>query len=99
MADALAQIDQVRQQADTELAAAKTAAELEQFRIKFLGGNGQVKGLMKLLGQVPKEEKPALGQHVNAIKDQITAAFEEKKSSLGGSTGPEFLEDITEPGK
>jgi phenylalanyl-tRNA synthetase alpha chain len=78
----------------------KNAAELEQFRIKYLGSNGQIKGLMKLLGQVPKEQKPAIGQRVNAVKDQLTGSFEEKKSSLGGakaSTG--ILDDVTEPGR
>jgi phenylalanyl-tRNA synthetase alpha chain len=99
MADVLAEIQQVVVQAENELAGVKSPAELEQFRIKFLGSNGQVKSLMKLLGQVPKEEKPAIGQRVNAVKDQITAAFEAKKSSLGGAAGPAIVEDVTEPGK
>ena len=46
-------------QADQELAAVANPAELEQFRIKFLGVKGSIKGLMKLLGQIPKEQKPA----------------------------------------
>jgi phenylalanyl-tRNA synthetase alpha chain len=99
MADVLEQIDQVRQQADAELAAAKSPAELENFRIKFLGSSGQIKGLMKLLGQVPKEQKPAVGQHVNGVKDKITSAFEQKKISLSAATEPPILEDVTEPGK
>ena len=51
-----------------ELAGVKNTAELEQFRIKFLGSNGRIKGLMKLLGGVPKEQKPAVGQRVNAVE-------------------------------
>jgi phenylalanyl-tRNA synthetase alpha subunit len=99
MADVLQQIDEVRKQAEVELAAVKTANDLEQFRIKYLGTKGQIKGLMKLLGQVPKEEKPAIGQRVNATSDEVTAAFEARKSSLGApaSSGP--IEDVTEPGR
>src|SRR4051812_14704659 len=103
MADVSEQIENVRTQADTELAGVRSVSDLEQFRIKFLGSNGQIKSLMKLLGQVPREEKPAIGQRVNKVKDQVTAAFEEKKASLAASgssaSGAGVLEDVTEPGK
>ncbi|WP_428940159.1 phenylalanine--tRNA ligase subunit alpha [Fontivita pretiosa] len=95
------QIDQVQQQADAELAAASSPAELEQFRIRFLGANGLIKNLMKLLGQVPREHKPAVGQRVNALKDRVSAAYEQRKAQLS-QAAPELtggiLEDVTEPG-
>jgi phenylalanyl-tRNA synthetase alpha chain len=99
--DVLAQIEQLQKQADAELAQVKNAAELEQFRIKFLGSKGLIKGMMKLLAQVPKEQKPALGQRVNAVNDHVTSGFEEKKTSLGsgGAVSSGILEDVTEPGK
>ena len=46
MADVLEQIAKIQQQAMTELAVVRNAAELEQWRIKFLGSNGLVKGMM-----------------------------------------------------
>jgi phenylalanyl-tRNA synthetase alpha chain len=97
MADALAQIDAVAQQADLELAAVADAAQLEQFRIKFLGAKGSVKGLMTLLGQAPKDQKPLLGQRVNALKDRVTEAFEARKAALSGAGTDEQI-DVTEPG-
>jgi phenylalanyl-tRNA synthetase alpha chain len=93
------QIDQVRQQADEELARVANADELEQFRIKFLGSSGQVKSLMKLLGQVPKEQKPAIGQRVNAVKDYVTTAYEQRKSNLAPGMPGAICEDVTEPGR
>lgn len=98
MADVVEQIEQVRTQAVTELAEVKSAPELEQFRIKYLGTKGQIKGMMKLLGQVPKEQKPALGQRLNAVDGEITAAFEEKKSTLGAPVSSAIVDDVTEPG-
>ncbi len=100
MADASEQIQSLVQQALAELTAVNTAADLEAFRIKFLGTKGSVKDLMKLLGTAPKEEKPALGQKVNATKEQITAAFEQKQAGLGGSQ-PVSRDaiDVTEPGQ
>jgi phenylalanyl-tRNA synthetase alpha chain len=100
MADVMVQIDQVRAQARQELAVVETSQQLEQFRIKFLGSNGQIKGLMKLLGSVPKEQKPAVGQRVNAIKDEVALAYEARKQSLGqGSAASAAGVDITEPGR
>lgn len=96
--DPLEQIERVGQEAAGELAAAKSADDLEQFRIKFLGANGKIKELMKLLGQVAREDKPAVGQKVNALKGTITAAFDDRKSSLGGTTAGRLRLDVTEPG-
>jgi len=99
MADAIAQIEQTQQEAAGQLAAVTTPDQLEQFRIRFLGANGQIKALMKLLGSVPKEQKPALGQRVNALKDEVTSAFESRKSQLAASASADSTIDITEPGK
>src|SRR5687767_8007840 len=100
MADVLGEIDSIARAGEAELAAVRTADGLEQFRIKYLGTKGRVKGLMTLLGQVPREEKPAVGQRVNAVKDQLTAAFEARKQSLAGGAGDERdAVDVTEPGR
>jgi len=98
MSDVLEQIELVKRDAEAELASVSSADALEQFRIKYLGTKGLVKGLMKLLGQVPKEQKPAVGQKVNTVADELGVAFEAKKLSLGssGASGP--LVDVTEPG-
>jgi phenylalanyl-tRNA synthetase alpha chain len=93
-------IDDVHASAVAELAAVKTAADLEQYRIKFLGSKGSIKGLMKLLGQVPREQKPALGQRVNAVNDSVTDAFEEKRAALASGAGDDDdAVDVTEPGR
>lgn len=99
MTDSLQQIDLVQQQADAELAAVSSAADLEKFRVKFLGSNGQVKSLMKLLAQVPRDQKPLVGQRVNALKDRLTEAFEQKKQSLAATAAVQILDDVTEPGR
>src|SRR5688572_7982923 len=98
MPDVTEQIEQVSREAQAELQSVVKPDDLEQFRIKYLGTKGRVKNLMTLLGQVPKEQKPAVGQKVNALKDELTAAFEAKKSTLSTvPTGP--AEDVTEPGR
>ncbi len=76
-----------------------TAAELEQFRIKYLGAKGEIKGLMNLLGQVPREQKPVVGQKVNAVKESLTNAFESRKLHLSAGMPAGVTEDVTEPGR
>ena len=82
------------------LAAANDAEAVEAWRIAYLGSKGRLKGLMPRLKDVPKEEKAAVGQRLNALKGSLESAFEAKKSGVGGggggASGP--LLDITEPG-
>jgi phenylalanyl-tRNA synthetase alpha chain len=102
MADVSEQIQELETNAMRDLGQVKTASNLEQYRIKYLGSKGQLKAAMKLLGQVPKEEKPALGQRLNAIDKAVNAAFEAKKADLeaggGGAVGKDAV-DVTEPGR
>ena len=99
MSDALAEIDQFREQALAELASVNNAAELEQYRIKYLGSNGAVKNLMKRLRDVPREQKREFGQRANATQDQVTAAFEAKQAQVSCGTSAAITDDVTEPGK
>ncbi len=98
----LEQIEQLDIQSAADLDAVTTAEDLEQFRIKYLGTKGAVKGLMGLLKDVPKEIKPQFGQQANALRQKLQAAFDEKKKSLGDA-GPAKSKkasqiDVTEPG-
>lgn len=96
----LEKIDQLRERATADLQAVTDNDGLERFRIQYLGTKGEIKALMSLMKDVPKEQKRDFGQNANALKQELTAAFESKKSNLGGATsvapsGPQL--DITEP--
>jgi phenylalanyl-tRNA synthetase alpha chain len=99
MQDILNQIDQVRQRALAELAAVAAAAELETWRIKYLGTKGEVKNLNDFISQAQGPDKKTVGQRVNPVKKEIEAAFEEKKGSLSSDvTAAKDYIDVTEPG-
>jgi phenylalanyl-tRNA synthetase alpha chain len=99
MSDVSAQIDELETAARAALGGVNDAVQLEQYRIKFLGAKGLLKGAMKLLGAAPREQKPALGQRLNAMAAQINAAFEARKASLGAVELPKDAIDVTEPGR
>jgi len=62
MPDALQTIDEVSTPAKAELAGVQTPDQLEQFRIRYLGSNGEVKNLMQLLKSAPADQKKLVGQ-------------------------------------
>ncbi len=95
----LTQIEELDQQSQQDLSTLTSAADLEQFRIKYLGAKGAVKLLMGQLKNVPKEIKPQFGKQANELRQKLTQAYEQQKATLGdakSSKGPAF--DITEPG-
>ncbi|HSV15998.1 MAG TPA: hypothetical protein VLI90_17180, partial [Tepidisphaeraceae bacterium] len=100
MPDALEQIEALAKLAGQELTTVKGPADLEAFRIKYLGTKGQIKDLMKLIGTAPVDQKPLIGQRVNAVKQDVTTAFEAKKAELASSgAGSKDGIDVTEPGR
>ncbi len=90
-------IQRLRDQADAAIGAAATPDDVEAFRIRFLSKNGEIRDLMKLLGRVPKEDRPALGQEVNKLQNEVQASYDAKKSSLETSDEAPVI-DVTEPG-
>jgi phenylalanyl-tRNA synthetase alpha chain len=81
-----------------ELAAAADARQLDAWRIKHISAKA-IKDLLAPLAAAPREQKRELGQKLNAVKDQLHAAFEQKKGELAASAGPKMLLDVTEPGR
>ncbi|MFG0286351.1 MAG: phenylalanine--tRNA ligase subunit alpha [Phycisphaerales bacterium JB039] len=91
-------LDEIEQTGLRELSAAAGPEALEQWRIAWLGAKGRLKGAMAGLKDVPKQDKPAVGQRMNAVKKALEEAFEQKKAAAerAGPAGP--LLDLTEPG-
>jgi len=98
MSDALQKIDATAAEAMQELSTLLTPDALEAFRIKYLGAKGVIKEMMSLLGAVPRELKPQVGQKLNALKNQVQTAFDERKAALGAGSASASAIDVTEPG-
>jgi len=98
MPDLLDQLDALEKDGLAELDAASDPESLEAWRLAYLGGKGKVKQAAAGFRDVPKEDKPAVGQKLNAVKKTLEEAFEEKKAALGpaAKSGPAL--DMTEPG-
>ncbi len=74
-------------EAEMAKAKARTAEEVEQFRVAMLGRNGAVTELFDAFKQVASEEKRLLGQRLNQLKQAAQARIDELKSGVQES-GP-----------
>jgi phenylalanyl-tRNA synthetase alpha chain len=96
----LDEIEPLKQAALAELKAAPDPAALEQTKGAWLGANGKFTALMKRLGSLSKEEKPAAGKAVNAAKVELEAALVSRREELDLKAAlPKEPTDFTLPGR
>ena len=55
---------------------------LDQIRVDYLGKKGQLTALLKTLGKLSNEERPAAGAKINEAKQQVQQAIQSKKDNL-----------------
>src|SRR5437899_5723168 len=100
MAGFVDQIEPLKHAALAELGVAADLAGLEQARVSYLGTHGKFTALMKQLGGLPKEEKPAAGKAINSAKVELEAALASRRSELELRTAlPKEPTDLTLPGR
>lgn len=96
-------IEQLKSDFDQELKAVTNSAGLENIKVKYLGKKGPIQDLMKLLKEVPADERPAIGKIINDLKEHVAACIEGVLPRLIESEDAERLKeetlDITLPGR
>jgi len=96
----LNEIEPLKQSALAELLAAPDVQTLEQAKGAWIGPHGKFTALMKQLGTLPKEEKPAAGKLINAAKTELETALAARRSELElKATLPKEPTDWTLPGR
>lgn len=95
--------EQLVEQAQAAVEAATDLRALDQVRIDFLGKKGHVSQLLKGLGGLSKEQRPAAGAVINQGRTQIEQALDTKKVLLEKAALAEKLAadrlDVTLPGR
>ena len=86
-----------------QVGSAQNLSALEELRIKFLGKKGEITELLKSLGKLPKEERPAAGQLINEVRSLAETLIENAKADLSKKQMAEALKqeniDVTLPGR
>ena len=77
--------------------------ELEQLRVHYLGKKGRVTALLKGLGSLPADERPAAGAAINEAKERIGKHLEARRGVLEQEALQHRLAeervDVTLPGR
>jgi phenylalanyl-tRNA synthetase alpha chain len=96
-------LDSLRSVALDAIAEAPDLTRLDQVRVRFLGKSGELTALLKQLGNLSKEERPAAGALINRVKEEVQQALEGRKGVLEAAALAERLSgervDVTLPGR
>src|SRR5690349_15382521 len=96
----LTEIEPLKQTALAELKAAADLATLDHAKGSWVGPHGKFTALMKQLGSLSKEERPAAGKLINAAKTELEAALNARRDELELAAAlPKHPTDFTLPGR
>ena len=94
----LATLDKLQADAIGDIEAVDSIDALESWRITYLGSKGRLKGVMPMMKDVSKGDKPAIGKRLNEVKTALECAFDARMRDLGNAGSKRPPMDITEPG-
>ena len=76
------ELQQIREQVLKGVAEAADLSALEQLRVKALGKRGTLTAIMRMMGSVPADQRPAMGQLANTVRANVETAIRERQVTL-----------------
>lgn len=93
----------IQERVEQGLAKAGTLEALEQVRVASLGKKGSLTAIMRSMGRLPKEERPAMGQLANTVRANVEAAIGQRREQLAKAALEARISaeaaDVTLPGR
>ncbi|WP_294514493.1 phenylalanine--tRNA ligase subunit alpha [uncultured Intestinimonas sp.] len=97
------QLANIRAQALAAFEAAGDSAALDALRVQYLGKKGELTAVLKQMGKLSAEERPAMGQLANEVRAALEEALERRGKELEAKALEDRLKaealDVTIPGK
>ncbi|MCL5045878.1 MAG: phenylalanine--tRNA ligase subunit alpha [Actinobacteria bacterium] len=97
------QLEAIRAGAREAIAAASRLEELRELEVRYLGKKGELTQVLRGMGALAPEERPAIGAMANSIRDEIERKLEEKRAEVEARAKDARLKaeaiDVTLPGK
>ena len=98
-----AELAALREAAIADVAACRTEAELEAVRVRYLGKKGSLNAVLRGLGQLRAEDRPAMGALANDVKRAVEAELDSAAQALAQAAlarvGVDERIDVTMPGR
>ena len=97
------ELEQLAKQAESSIAGAEDLSVLDDLRVEYLGKKGRLTGLLKGLGSLSAEERPAAGAKINDVKQSLQDLIGQRKMhfesiELDAKLADETI-DVTLPGR
>ena len=96
------QLAKIRAEALAAFEAAADSAQLDTLRVQYLGKKGELTAVLKQMGKLSAEERPAMGQLANEVRAALEAAIETASRKLSEAALVQQLRDealdVTIPG-
>ena len=72
----------LRREAESAIAAAGDAAELEELRVRYLGRKAELTRALRSIGDLPPEERGPVGKEANEVKRALESLLSERKARV-----------------
>ena len=96
------QLANIRAQALDAFAQARDSAALDALRVQYLGKKGELTAVLKQMGRLSAQERPAMGQLANEVRAALEQAIESTAKKLEAAALEARLKaeavDVTIPG-
>jgi len=96
-------LEQVSADARARASACADLAALEALKVELFGKKGAITAQLKSLGTLSPDARKEAGARINAVRDEITAVLEARKTDLDRAELERRLEagriDVTQPGR
>src|SRR5437764_151775 len=82
MPDTAARLQQLREEAESAVRAARSSAELEDLRVRFLGRRSELTGVLRSIGELPADERGQAGQAATSVRQAVESLLEQRARDL-----------------
>lgn len=93
----------IEEQVKEGLAKVSDPKELDSLRVKTLGRKGSLTALMHMMGQVPADQRPAMGKLANTVRANVDMAIKNRAQELAKEAMSRRMSaeavDVTLPGR
>jgi phenylalanyl-tRNA synthetase alpha chain len=98
----MADLAELRTEAEAAVGAAGSAAELEELRVRYLGRKSELTQALRSIGELPPEQRGPVGKQANEVRQALEQLLERRTAELEASELDtrlvEARVDVTLPG-
>ncbi len=75
-------LERIQREAEAAIAAAGSAAELEELRVRYLGRKSELTSILRSIGELPPEQRGPVGKQANEVRQALEGLLERRKAEL-----------------